>query len=230
MRVIALRWHHALVLLLSLQACAASEPRKPDSGPSGVGILGSAGDAVSNSRPAARSLPPIYRRGDGRERSPYIENGTGQYVDVAPRKQVEFEEGGRNVSLNFVEVDVQEFVRAVFDEVLKENVIIDSGLKGRITLRTSNPVSRATAVDLVRQALQANGASLTQSGSTYRVLVRSDQRGARRFGESVRIIPLSYISADEAKGALAPFAQASVEVTPGQHGKYIAISSGPAAP
>ena len=225
--VIALRWHPALILLLSLQACAAIEPRKADPGPSGVGILGSSDDATSGGRPAARALQPIYRDRDGRERAPYIENGTGQYVDVAPRKQVEFDGGGPNVSLNFVDVDVQEFVRAVFDEVLKENVIINSGLKGRITLRTSSPVARATAIDLVRQALQANGASLTQSGNVYRVLVRSDQKGARRFGESVRIIPLTYISADEAKGALAPFAQGGVEITPGPSGKYIAISGGP---
>jgi general secretion pathway protein D len=225
--VIALRWHHALVLLVSLQACAAIEPRKADTDSSGVGILGSSNDAISSGHPAVRSLRPIYRERDGRDRTPYIENGTGQYVDVAPRKQVEFEPGGPNVSLNFVEVELQDFVRAVFDEVLKENVIIDAGLKGRITLRTSNPVSRATAIDLVRQALQANGASLTQSGNVYRVLVRTDQKGGRRFGESVRIIPLSYISADEAKGALAPFAQGGVEITPGPSGRYIAMSGGP---
>ena len=223
----ALRWQYALVLFVGLQACADIEAGKRGSVPPGVGILGSADGVVSSGRPAARSLPPISRARDGRDRSPYVENGTGQYVDVTPRRQIEFDDGGRNVSLNFVDVDVQEFVRAVFDEVLKENVIIDAGLKGHITLRTSNPVSRATAVDLVRQALQANGASLTESGSTYRVVLRSDQKGARRLGESVRILPLSYITADEAKAALAPFAQTGVEITPGQNGHYIAIAGGP---
>src|ERR1700730_7651474 len=184
--VVMFRLGLVLVALLILQACAGIEPRKPDPDPSpGVGILGSGGVAISGGRPAIKRLPPIYREGDGRERTEYVETGTGQYVDVQTRKQVEFDEGGKNVSLNFVDVDLQEFVRIVFDEVLKENVILDAGLKGRITLRTSNPVSRTTAIDLVRQALQANGVPLIQSGSAYRVVVRSDQKGSRRLGETV---------------------------------------------
>jgi general secretion pathway protein D len=223
----SLRLCSAVGFMLVLSACVGIDPRKPDSDPPGMGILGSGRGPVSSGRPATMPLPPISREGDGRDRPSYVEIGTGQYVDLQSRKQVEFDEGGQNVSLNFVDVELQEFVRVVFDEVLKENVILDAGLKGRITLRTSNAVSRATALDLIRQALHANGASLMQSGSTFRVGARSDQKGGRRLGESVRIIPLTYIGADEAKSALAPFGQSGVDITPGPNGRYVAISGSP---
>jgi general secretion pathway protein D len=216
-----------LVFAAMLQACGGIEPKRPDDVPVGVGILGSRAPVVTTGRPASRSLPPINRDGDGRERAPYVEHGSGQYVEVTPRKQVEIDPGSQNVSLNFVDVDLQEFVRIVFDEILKKNVIVDAGLKGRVTLRTSSPVSQATAVDLVKQALQSNGASLTQSGDTYRVAARSDQKGGRRLGESVRIIPLTYITADEAKAALVPFGQSGVDISPGPNGRYIAIAGAP---
>jgi general secretion pathway protein D len=192
-----------------------------------MGILGSGERSITSGRPSAQSLPPIYREGDGRERREHYEPGNGQYVEATSRKDVSFDGDGRNVSLNFIDVELQEFVRIIFDEVLKENVIIDSSLKGRVTLRTAAPISRAVAIDLVRQGLQAHGASLTQAEGTYRVAARSDQRGGRRLGESVKIVPLSFISADEAKAALTPFGQNGVDITPGPSGRYLIIGGAP---
>jgi general secretion pathway protein D len=149
--------------------------------------------------------------------------GTGNFVDVPSKTQVDFP-GGDTVTLNFLDVELQEFVRVVFDEVLKTTVIVDPTLKGRVTLRSAGPISRAAALDVVRQTLQANGASLSQSGKVYRVTAKGDARVQRQLGDTVRIIPLRYIGAEEARAALTPFQQGGVETSVGGNGTYLIIS------
>jgi general secretion pathway protein D len=222
-----LRCYVALAVCIATANCSGSEPRKPDFATGGTEVLGSAGSALSAGHPVAVGLPPISRSATEKS-SGYVEVGTGTFVDANIQKQVDFDDSGRNVSLNFVDVDLQEFIRVVFDEILKATVVVDPALKGRVTVRTATPVTRAVALDMVRQAVQANGASLTQSGGVYRVAARGDQRNARQLGDSVRIVPVRYIGTEEAKTALAPFTQSGVEITAGSGGRYLTLAGAPA--
>lgn len=221
-----------LLLALLLGGCSLTDsPKSRSTSPNlgNFGLLGSSAASLSSGRPATPTLNPIDRVPSDRVRPDYIDSGTGQYVDLPQRQQVEIDDKGKTISLNFVDVELQEFVRVIFDEVLRETVIIDPNLKGRVTLRTSSPVSRSSALDLIRQTLNANGASLTGAGNTYRVTARSDRKGeGRRLGDSVRIVPVRHISTDEAKAALAPFVQSGTEITTAAHASYISIAGAPA--
>jgi general secretion pathway protein D len=223
-----LRWSVVLAVCIATAGCSGSEPRKPDFATGGTEVLGAAGSSLSAGHPVAVGLPPISRSSRDKQSADYIELGTGTFVDANARKQVEFDDNGRTVSLNFVDADLQEFIRVVFEEILKATVVVDPALKGRVTVRTATPVTRAVALDMVRQAVQANGASLTQSGSIYRVAARGDQRNARQLGDSVRIVPVRYIGTEEAKTALAPFTQSGVEITAGSGGRYLTLAGAPA--
>jgi general secretion pathway protein D len=172
---------------------------------------------------AAGSVSPISRYSERNDRVAIVETGTGRFVEGQARRQIELDTAGAGVTLNFVDVEIQDFVRAVFDEIFKETVIIDSGLKGRVTVRTPGAVSATVAKDLVRQALQASGATLVQSGGVYRVATKSDQKGNKRLGETLRLIPLTYIGAEEAKAALMSM-NSGVEITTGPSGQYLSIS------
>ena len=223
-----MRWSVVLAVCIATSGCSGSEPRKPDFANGGTEVLGAAGSSLSAGRPVAVGVPPISRISRDRQSADYVELGTGTFVDANVQKQVDFDDNGRTVSLNFVDADLQEFVRVVFEEILKATVVVDPALKGRVTVRTANAVTRAVALDMVRQAVQANGASLTQSGGIYRVAARGDQRNARQLGDSVRIVPVRYIGAEEAKTALAPFTQSGVEITAGAGGRYLTLAGAPA--
>jgi type II secretory pathway component GspD/PulD (secretin) len=56
------------------------------------------------------------------------------------------------------------------------------------------------------------------------VSAKLDQRGSKRLGETLRLIPLKFIGADEAKAALGALNTAGLEVTTGPSGQYIAIA------
>jgi general secretion pathway protein D len=113
----------------------------------------------------------------------------------------------------------------VYDEVFQETVVIDPGLKGRITVRTPRPVSKSVARDLVKQALQTNGAVMMRADGVNRVSVsRSDQKGGRRIGDTLRVIPLKYIGVEEAKAAMSSIGQTGVDVLAGSSGQYLTIA------
>jgi general secretion pathway protein D len=154
-----------------------------------------------------------------------VQLGSGRFVEETTKRQIEVDSSGDGVTLNFVDVEVQEFVRVVYDEVLHEPVVVDPTLKGRITVRTPGPVSKGAARDLVRQALQTNGAAVIRSEGGNRVSIsKGDQKGGRRFGDTLRIVPLRYIGVEEAKAALSSLGQTGVDVVAGNSGQYLTIA------
>lgn len=132
------------------------------------------------------------------------------------------------VTLNFVNIDVQEFVRVVFDELLRESVVIDPSIQGKVTVRTSGPVTRKAALDIVRSALETNGIQLSKAGNVYKVSGRGGQPGRGQFDPNIRVVPLAVISAEQAKAALQPFTNGQVQISSGADGRSILLS-GPAA-
>lgn len=206
-----------------LSACSLNSRQSTDFARGDVGLLGPAGSSLVTGSTSARSSPPISRAND-RERAAIVEAGSGRFVEGQARRQVEVDASGRTVTLNFVDVEIQDFVRIVFDEVLKETVVVDQNLKGRVTVRTPEPVTVAVAQNLVRQALQASGATLVQVGGVYRVSAKSEQKTAKRLGDSLRLISLRYIGAEEAKAALGALNAAGVEVATGPSGQFISIA------
>jgi len=209
----SVRGIYLLVSALALSACVANEPRRPDVPTPGIGLLGSIAPFLTSGVPArgdaraittaAQHAPPVVGYTDFG--SPKAE--TGEAEVGTPR--VTLAAGGASFTLNFVNVELQEFVRVVFDEVLKENVVVDPNLTGRVTVRTQEPVPKATALDLVREALQVSGASLNRTGQVWRVTAGGASgvpgAGGSRARETVRIVPLRFINAADARQALQSF-------------------------
>ncbi|MEE7502571.1 type II secretion system protein GspD [Methylobacterium mesophilicum] len=160
-------------------------------------------------RPAARGFvdwgrPPAVMTGGGDPRA----------VEVAA--------GGSDIRLNFVNVDLQDFARTVFEEVLHEDVIIDPALSGRITVRTNNPVSKKTVLTLVREALASAGATLSRPANVWRI---GPPPGNATPRELVRVIPLRFINVADAKQALQPFVGGgAADVLASGTGKFLILA------
>jgi general secretion pathway protein D len=132
---------------------------------------------------------------------------------------------GRLVSLAFVDADIQEFIRVVFDEILRENVVVDPQVQGRVTLRTPEPVSRVTAIQMVEEVLAVNNAEMRRSGGIVRITLRG---AALNQGRTVsRIVPIRNIDAEEARAALQPLAGEGTQVTASREGRFLSISGTP---
>ena len=163
-------------------------------------------ESVSPRSPA----PPVSSRG-GRQK--IVELGAGDYVaDVQPISEDPSKPG--NITLNFQQTDIREFIKVVMGDVLNKNFVIDEKVLGTVTIATARPVSKDGLMVLVEDILAMNGAAILREGEVYRILpknqaVRGNLPPALSMqideGYSVRIIPLQFIAAQEMQKILEPF-------------------------
>jgi len=121
------------------------------------------------------------------------------------------------VTLNFEQASLPEFLRVVFESILKENYLLDPGVNGTVTLHTTRPVAQGAVLPIVEAVLEQNGAALIRDQGVFRVLPLGDAASAsgapamgrypaaRRSGYGIQVVPLEHVSAAELEGILGPF-------------------------
>lgn len=155
--------------------------------------------AVEGAAPKAALKDEMYR-------------GTGQFVREAPSLRGDSLKEGE-ITLNFEETDLREVVKVVIGDLLKENYVIDSAVKGTISVQTSRPVSKEALLPLMENLLRMNGAAIVRGEGAYRIMpLAGAMRGAsptldRRLppGFRVQVVPLRYIAVLEMQKILEPF-------------------------
>ena len=79
------------------------------------------------------------------------------------------------ISLSFQDADVGPVTAAV-SRAIKQSIIVDPRVKGRVTLNTPKPVTPQMALDMYSSALRSAGFALVQVNGMYRVVPDSDAR------------------------------------------------------
>lgn len=136
------------------------------------------------------------------------------------------------VTLNFVDADLREVIRAVLEDMLDLNYVVDPNVQGRVTLQTSQPLEPGQVLPTLEELLRMNGAALVETEGLFRVLP-ADQAGlgipnlsyggpagpASLGGVSTRVIPLQFVSANEVGGVAQSFIAnpSSIRVDPGRN-------------
>ena len=142
-----------------------------------------------------------------------------------------------DITLNFESADVREFVRVVFEDILKQNYLIDQQVKGKVTLHTTYPVTEDSLIPIVESVLQLNGAAVVFHKGIFKVVPIADAPGqadatvanglqTQAPGFSVQIVPLRYVAAAEIEKIITPLVPkgASVSILPARN---LLILSGP---
>ena len=209
----ALRPAFVLMLLLTLIAGCASEPRP----------------RMERNRPGALPPPAAYaadtnpelQQGEAPRLSPLdkpvIHPGTEQVINNAATNPPRETGGGGQASFNFEGESLQAVVKAILGDLLQKNYVIAPGVSGTVTLSTPSPVNSSQALSLLEMVLGWNNARLVYANGMYNVLPadqaisgnlapRTGPVGNTR-GFEVRAVPLHYIAATEMQKLLAPYAR-----------------------
>ncbi|MDQ0473536.1 type II secretion system secretin GspD [Labrys wisconsinensis] len=213
----------ALVASAVLCGCAQTEGAL-DSARPGTRILGDSGFFGTSGKPA--EVRPASLGGNvSAPVAGYVEYGSPAAVRAPGSRPIGIEPGGETMTLDFVNADVQDFVRAVFDEILHEPVVIDPNVTGKVTVRTGQPVDRSAAVEIARQMLEMNGASLSREGKVWRIATRAG--GPSRPAGAARIVTLRNADGEEVRAALQAFSNGTVAVTALPGGRSLVLSGAP---
>jgi len=228
----------SLLAMASLLASCASEPPKAADAGTGQMQIQPAGDAAQNdtsnvSRSADKPAPTSEE-----EERETIRKGSGVFVQGVGTGQGNGYAEGDGVTLNFEGASLPEFLRVVFESILKENYLLDPNVSGSVTLHTTRPVTQDTVLPIVEAVLEQNGAALIRDEGMFKVLPLGDAASAsgspavgrypssRRKGYGIQVVPLQHVSASELEGILGPFvpegSSLSVDTT-----RNVLILSGP---
>jgi general secretion pathway protein D len=151
--------------------------------------------------------------------SPIIISGDGQVVGATPIAGADPPAEPGDITLNFVDTDVREVVRAVLGDVLHLNYTVDSKVQGTITVQTSRPLRRDQVLPTFQEVLRTSGLAVVDNGGLMRVVSIDD--AARSGGAAlvvgqgprqrvanpaynVQILPLKYVSASELRQTIEP--------------------------
>jgi general secretion pathway protein D len=124
-------------------------------------------------------------------------------------------EAGRDgITLNLVDATIADAAKAILGDILKVNYIIDSRVKGSVTVQTTHPVQRDALLDILDATLSAEGARVVVDKDLYKIVPANEAAAAgarlrvkgdgRRAGPgvSVHVVPLTYVAAVEMERVL----------------------------
>jgi general secretion pathway protein D len=120
-----------------------------------------------------------------------------------------------NVVLNLSSVPLQQAAKTVLGDMIGVNYVVDPRVDGVVSVQTTQPVTKADALELFQAALAPIGAVLVQSRGMYRI-APADQAATGVIatgrapgdtaigGNGVRVVQLKYVSATEVARVLEP--------------------------
>lgn len=207
-----------------LSSCASDRfAQRP---PAWSETLGSAAESATTKPPTvkptvaqqAQNLPSSLKAS-----SEFYQEGSGVLVQSPNVVQARSDTNG-NIRLNFQSANLLEVVKVILGDTLKVNYAVDPAVTGNVSMITSRPLQRDDLLPTLEMLLRMNGAALVVANDFYRVVplanamaeVRAPQLGdsnlAMPKGYSIRVVPLSYVSADEMSQILAPMMTGSNQI------------------
>jgi general secretion pathway protein D len=140
---------------------------------------------------------------------------------------------GRMVTFNFVDVELPVITKFI-SEITGKNFIFDERVKGKLTIIAPSKISIDEAYDLFLSVLELKGFTVVPSGvDAYKILPLGEarQKGLPIVKEPVkvneayivRLVPLQYISADEAVKFLQPMVSRDGYISAFGPGNFILI-------
>ncbi len=130
-------------------------------------------------------------------------------------------EGSQGVTLNFDDAELYEVIRFMA-EILEINYMVDSGVRGRVTIQTAGELQRKDLFAVFLQILGANGLTAAREGAIYKItslkeakrlpLISYTGRKTQNLPQEQRvimqIIPLHHILVEEMTKVATPFISA----------------------
>jgi general secretion pathway protein D len=212
----------AMVFSMTISACATQQGGKM---------------AESAPVPSYRSAPPpaavdsqadddlVLTQEKSKQPKFFVKEGSGVFLNKRAQTNLGAKQPAKgDITLNFEGVDLREVVKVVFEEILRENYVIDDKVQGMVTIHTTYPVALDAVLPILETILKMNGAALVRNGSLYKILPAGEIKdialapsigasaGKLKAGQGVQIVPLKYIAAKEMKKILESFTSGSEQI------------------
>jgi general secretion pathway protein D len=197
------------VLCIALAACSTGDAPAPASAVPDA-------PALTETPPPSAEPAPLDNANTGAKFEMFP--GNGAFTQPVRRGSTTTVGEQGDITLNFVNTDIKDVVKAVLGDYLKLNYEIGSNVQGSVTIQTSQPLQRAQVLPALEQALRLNGMTVVESHGIYKVLPLADaprvariaqagpRKGTADIGYGIDIVPVRYVGAVEMQKLLEPLA------------------------
>jgi general secretion pathway protein D len=117
-------------------------------------------------------------------------------------------------SLNFDDADLAEVAKTILSDSLGQNYVLSPEVKGKVTLQTTQALTKDELLPTLEMVLRMNNAALVKDGNIYHIepaanaLYSSELTiGRNMAGYQTKVIPVRNVAADEISKLLKPLVQ-----------------------
>ena len=140
-----------------------------------------------------------------------VRPGTGNVIGaMRVPSETPLADANDGISLNFVNADIAQVVKAVLGDILHKNFAIDPGVVGTVTFQTSAPLPKNSILPALEQVFHMSSVAIVRHGNMFIVqpapqaAQTAEMIGPAQAGYGVEIVPLRYVSADDIQRLLTP--------------------------
>ena len=136
--------------------------------------------------------------------------GTNRYVANINSKTKRVSPSGKgSYSLNFDEADLGEVAKVVLSDILGESYVLSPKVTGKVTLQTTEPLTKEELLPTLEMVLRMNNAALVKDGRIYHIEPTADalftsDLSVRAAGYQTRIIPVKNVAVKDIADIIKP--------------------------
>jgi len=148
---------------------------------------------------------------------PELFPGTNRFVPDTTLQHRKTKRGGEGTySLNFDEADLGEVAKVILSDILGQNYVLSPKVAGKVTLQTTDPLSKDELIPTLEMLLRMNNAVLIKDASIYHIEPDSEALysssfaapgAAGRTGFQVRVIPIRNVAVQDLIDVIKPLVQ-----------------------
>jgi general secretion pathway protein D len=165
-------------------------------------------DELQNKPPSTATTPV----------KPELFPGTNRFVPDTTIQHRKTEGGGEGTySLNFDEADLGEVAKVILSDILGQNYVLSPKVAGKVTLQTSDPLSKDELIPTLEMLLRMNNAVLIKDASIYHIEPDGEALNSSSFsgpdtapgraGFQVRVIPIRNVAVQDIVEVMKPLVQ-----------------------
>ncbi|MDI1230959.1 MAG: type II secretion system secretin GspD [Methylobacter sp.] len=148
---------------------------------------------------------------------PELFPGTSRFVPDTTLQHRNTKRGGEGTySLNFDEADLGEVAKVILSDILGQNYVLSPKVAGKVTLQTTDPLSKDELIPTLEMLLRMNNAVLIKDASIYHIEPDSEALysssfsapgAAGRTGFQIRVIPIRNVAVQDLIDVIKPLVQ-----------------------
>lgn len=145
--------------------------------------------------------------------------GTGQFISQTAGAKRPKALGKGEYSLNFDDADLGEVAKVILSDILGENYLLSPKVAGKVTLQTSQPLSRSELLPTLEMLLDINNAAMVYQSGVYQIKPKTEAITNSAFttynkyrqqipaGYQIRVVPVKNVAVEELSEIIKPLMQ-----------------------